>query len=136
MIPGLGRSTGEGTGYPHQYSWAFLVGQLVKNPPAVQENWFDTCVEKIPWRKERLPTPVFWPGEFHGPYSACSFRASLVAQLVKNLLLSASLSLSFSLFLPCCVAPRSMYLPRSMSNKTLFYFQSSLIVISKDVMQL
>ena len=26
-------------------------------------------VEKIPWRRERLPTPVFWPGEFHGLYS-------------------------------------------------------------------
>ena len=24
---------------------------------------------KIPWRKERLPTPVFWPGESHGLYS-------------------------------------------------------------------
>ena len=24
---------------------------------------------RIPWRKERLPTPVFWPGEFYGPYS-------------------------------------------------------------------
>ena len=23
----------------------------------------------IPWRRERLPTPVFWPGEFHGLYS-------------------------------------------------------------------
>ena len=21
---------------------------------------------KIPWRRERLPTPVFLPGEFHG----------------------------------------------------------------------
>ena len=21
---------------------------------------------KIPWRRERLPTPVFWPGEVHG----------------------------------------------------------------------
>ena len=25
-------------------------------------------VGKIPWRRERLPTPVFWPGEFHGLY--------------------------------------------------------------------
>jgi len=25
--------------------------------------------EKIPWRRERLPTPVFWPREFHGLYS-------------------------------------------------------------------
>ena len=39
MIPGSGRSTGEGTGYPLQYSWASLVAQLVKNPPAMQETW-------------------------------------------------------------------------------------------------
>ena len=25
-------------------------------------------VGKMPWRRERLPTPVFWPGEFHGLY--------------------------------------------------------------------
>ena len=36
-IPGLGRSAGEGLGYPLQYSWASLVAQLVKNPPAMQE---------------------------------------------------------------------------------------------------
>ena len=36
-IPGSGRSTGEGIGYPLQYSLASLVAQLVKNPPAVQE---------------------------------------------------------------------------------------------------
>ena len=33
-IPGLGRSTGEGIGYPLQHSWASLVAQLVKNLPA------------------------------------------------------------------------------------------------------
>ena len=38
-IPGLGRSAGEGTGYPLQYSWAFLVAQLVKNPPAIGKTW-------------------------------------------------------------------------------------------------
>ena len=27
---------------------------------------FDPWVEKIPWRREWLPTPVFLPGEFHG----------------------------------------------------------------------
>ena len=36
-IPGLGRSPGEGMGYPDQYSWASLVAQLVKNPPAMWE---------------------------------------------------------------------------------------------------
>ena len=33
-IPRLGRSTGEGI-YPFQYSWAFLVAQLVKNLPVM-----------------------------------------------------------------------------------------------------
>ena len=37
LIPGLGRSVGEGIGYPLQYTWTFLVAQLVKNLPAVQE---------------------------------------------------------------------------------------------------
>ena len=38
-IAGLGRSAGEGIGYPLQYSWASLVAQLVKNLPAMQETW-------------------------------------------------------------------------------------------------
>ena len=38
-IPGSGRSAGEGIGYPLQYSWASLVAQLVRNPPAMQETW-------------------------------------------------------------------------------------------------
>ena len=39
LIPALGQSPGEGIGYPHQYSWASLVAQLVKNPPAMRETW-------------------------------------------------------------------------------------------------
>ena len=39
LIPRLGRSAGEGVGYPLQYSWASLVAQLVKNPPAMWEAW-------------------------------------------------------------------------------------------------
>ena len=38
-IPGLERSPGEGIGHPLQYSWASLVAQMVKNPPAVWETW-------------------------------------------------------------------------------------------------
>ena len=38
-IPGLGRFAGEGIGYPLRYSWASLVAQLVKNPPAMRETW-------------------------------------------------------------------------------------------------
>ena len=29
---------------------------------------FDSWVGKIPWRRERLHTPIFWPGELHGLY--------------------------------------------------------------------
>ena len=39
LIPGLGRSLGEGIGYPLQYSWASLVAQLVKNSLAMRETW-------------------------------------------------------------------------------------------------
>ena len=65
-IPGLGRSPGEGIGYPLRYSWASLMAQTVKNPPVCGRPGFNPWVGKIPWRRERLPTPVFWPGEFHG----------------------------------------------------------------------
>ena len=39
MIPGSRRSPGEGIGYPLQDSWACLLAQLVKNPPAMWETW-------------------------------------------------------------------------------------------------
>ena len=44
-IPGSRRSAGEEIGYPHQYSWAFLVAQLVKNPPAMWDTW----VQSLGW---------------------------------------------------------------------------------------
>ena len=44
-IPGLGSTPGEGIGYLLQYSWVFLVAQMVKNPPAMRE----TCVWSLGW---------------------------------------------------------------------------------------
>ena len=92
----------------HNWSWAFLIAQLVKNPSAMQEipvqflgredllekgkathssilgfplwlSWqrihlqgrrpgFNPWVGKVPWWRERLPTSIFWPGEFHSPW--------------------------------------------------------------------
>ena len=34
---------------------------------------FNSWVGKIPWRRERLPTPVFLPGEFHGQRSLVDY---------------------------------------------------------------
>ena len=39
LFPGLGRSAGEGIGYPLQYSWVSLVAQMVKNLSAIWETW-------------------------------------------------------------------------------------------------
>ena len=51
MIPGSGRSTGEGIGYPFQYSWASLVAQLVKNLPLRQETWVRSLCWEDPLEK-------------------------------------------------------------------------------------
>ena len=50
-IPELGRSPGEGIGYPLQYSWTSLVDQLVKNPPAMKETWVRFLGWKYPLEK-------------------------------------------------------------------------------------
>ena len=52
-IPGSGRSAGKGTGYPLPYSWASLVAQLVKNPPATQETWVQSLGWEDPLEKGR-----------------------------------------------------------------------------------
>ena len=62
LIPGLGWSPTEGIGYLCQYCWAFLMAQMVSNPPAMWEAW----VWYLDWKdplEEGQPTPVFSPGE-------------------------------------------------------------------------
>ena len=49
------------------------MAQTVKNWPAMQDTQFDPWMGKIPWRKEWLPTPVFFPGEFHGQRSLTDY---------------------------------------------------------------
>ena len=75
LIPGSGRSPGEGIGYPLQYSWTSLVAQMIKNLPVMQETWvrslgwedplekgkaihFSILAWRIPWTEE--------PGRLHG----------------------------------------------------------------------
>ena len=52
-IPGSGRSAGEGIGYPFQYSWASLVVQPVKNPPAMQKTWVRSLDWEDPLEKRK-----------------------------------------------------------------------------------
>ena len=53
-IPGLGRSAGEGIGYPLQCSWAFLGAQLVKTPLAMQETWVQSLGWEDPLEKSMV----------------------------------------------------------------------------------
>ena len=53
MIPGLGRSTGEGIGYPLQNSWAFLVAKLLNKLPAMWETWVQSLCWKDPLEKKK-----------------------------------------------------------------------------------
>ena len=61
-IPGSGRSPGEGMGYPPMF-WGFPCSSAGKESACNAGH-----LGSIPGL-ERLPTPVFWPEEFHGLYS-------------------------------------------------------------------
>ena len=80
-IPGLGRSSGEGIGYPLQYSWPSLVAQMVKIHLQCGRAEFNPWVGKIPWRRAWQLTAVFLPGESQWQrrltgYSPCSRKES------------------------------------------------------------
>ena len=57
LIPGSGRSPGEGIGYPLQYSWASLLAQTVKNLSAMQETWVQALGWEDPLEKGKATLP-------------------------------------------------------------------------------
>ena len=76
LIPGSGRYPGEGIGY--SVFLGFPLAQLLQwGRPG-----FDPWVGKIPWWRERLPTPVFWPREFHGLCSPWGHKESDMTELL------------------------------------------------------
>ena len=77
---------------PGNYDF-FCVAQLVKNLPAMRGPWVQSLLGNVPRRMEWLPTPVFWPGEFHGLYGPWGHQESDTTER-----LSLSLSPQFHLF--------------------------------------
>ena len=67
LIPGLERATGEGISYPLQYSWASVVAQLVKNPPAMGETWIRSLGWEDPLEKGKVThsSILAWHGLYH-----------------------------------------------------------------------
>ena len=78
MVPGSGRSAGKGIGCPLQCSWASLVAQLVKNPPAIWKTWVRSLGWEDPLEKGKVThsSTLAWPGEFHRLYSPCDCKES------------------------------------------------------------
>ena len=80
MIPGSGRSAGEGIGYPLQRSWASLVAQLEENLPAMWETWVRSLGWEDPLEKERtihsrtIAWKIPWTEEPGGLQSLGSLR--------------------------------------------------------------
>ena len=60
---------------------------------------FDSWVGKIPWRRGRLPSPIFWPGEFHGLYSPWGHKELDRTQQL-SLILPAVISLVKAMVFP------------------------------------
>ena len=60
--PGSGRFAREGIGYPLHYSWASLVTQLVKNPPAIWETlgWEDALEKGRATHSSILAWRILW----------------------------------------------------------------------------
>ena len=83
-VPGLGRSAGEGVGYPLQYSWASLVAQLVKSLPAMRETWIRSLGWDNPLEEGKaIPTLVSWPGEFYGLAKSQTHLSSFHFQVIR-----------------------------------------------------
>ena len=80
LIPGLGRSAGEGIGYPLQYSWASLVAQMVKNSTAMKETqvqslgWEDPMEKGMATHASILAWRIPWTEELGGLQSMESQR--------------------------------------------------------------
>ena len=68
-IPGSGRSAGEGIGDLLQYSWAFLVAQQVKNPPAIPETRVGSLGREDPLEKGMATHFSVLAWRFQGLYS-------------------------------------------------------------------
>ena len=55
--------------FTHFHHQSLPCGSAGKESTCSAKTWVQSWVGKIPRRRERLPTPVFWPREFHGLYS-------------------------------------------------------------------
>ena len=87
-IPGSGRSAGERISYPLQYSWASLVVQLVKNPPAMQETWVQSLGWEDPLEKGKATHSSILAWRIHGLFHGVAKSWTLLSDFHFTLLLN------------------------------------------------
>ena len=75
-IPGLGRSDGEGIGYPLQYSWASLLAQMVKNLPEMRETGIRSLGLEDPLEKGMTTHSSILAWRIPWTEEPCSFKES------------------------------------------------------------
>ena len=105
LIPVMGKSAGEGIGYPLQYSWASLVAQLVENLPGMRETWVQslgwedllekemaTCSNILAWR-------IPWTEEPDGLQSIGSYRQGTITPSGSD---ESAISLALSFYFLIC----------------------------------
>jgi len=61
--------------YIYIYIWAPLVAPTAKNRLQYRRHGFDPWVGRMSWMRAWQPTPVFLPGESHGPKSLVGYRS-------------------------------------------------------------
>ena len=76
LIPGSGRSSGEGNGNPLQYSWDSLVAKTAKNLPAMQETSIPSLGQEDLLEKGMAThsSILAWSGVSHGLRSLAGYR--------------------------------------------------------------
>ena len=86
---------------------------------------FDSWIGKIHWRRERLPTPAFWPGELHGLYSPWGGRVGHDwATSTFMVILPLCTGSAYFSVLPCCFPVYlrlSIYLLRHTFLSCIYY---------------
>ena len=101
-------------------SWVYPVTQLERIRLQCGRSGLSSWVGKTPWRRE--PTPVFWPGEFHGLYSPWGHKESDITERI-SLSLSLLLYILWSLlsYTLWCTHYISKCVNRLTSNAFLFF---------------
>ena len=142
-IPRSGRSAGEGISYSLQHSWASLLAQLGKNPPAVRETWVLSLGWEDPLEKGksthssilawRIPWTAYSMGSQRLRHDWATFTASPISfsLLLPHCLTSCSSLLSSQFFLCSCLTHslllclQELHTAPTLSFELLFPYYSS-----------